>query len=395
MIIMYCFITVNAQENSITISGKIMDSSTSQPLPFTSIYIKDKQIGTTSNQEGMFIFHISSAYKNDTIVISSIGYESLERKAIDFKPHQIISLRLKATDLDEVLISSSASKKLTAKQIVKKAYQSIPNNYPNKPYILEGFVRDLQKENDQYVAYLECASKFYYQPTHIAKEPAIELIAVRKNYINQKHPWNEQWERKNSIIDLIEDDFIRFSYGPILGKNGWKYELEQVVPYDNRYLYKINAIKPPFQKANLFIDTVSFAFVKIELTRKAYKGKSWKRRLTSGEEQLFYNVIVEYQEYNKKMFLKYQKEEDTWQIYDTKKPNTLLFTKNPKKELFINTIITDSVEQYAFHKNLDIGISIENQSQEDNPEFWSTYNAPQKTKELSKIERYLKASNRQ
>ena len=320
---------VNAQSDRKTISGKILDKENNEPIAFASIYLKGQNIGTTSNEEGEFIFHFSTSSKDDSIAVSYIGYESLERKATEFTPTQKIFLSSNITDLGEVVITSTKKKKLTAKQIVKKAYKSIDKNYPNEPYILEGFVRDLQKEDEKYVEYLECAATFYHRETSVEIEPKVALIEVRNNYLAQKNPWNEKWERKNSIIDLIEDDFIRFDYGPIRGKGSWKYKLEDIVPYNNKYLYKITATDDPFQKATLYIDIESFAFVKLELTRSANNGKSWKRRLTSGEEQVYYNVIFEYQEYKNKMYLKYQKEEDTWIIYDTNEPEKLLFTKNP------------------------------------------------------------------
>ncbi len=390
ILLLFSFNFVNAQIDRKSISGKIVDKEDNKPIPFASIYLKGYSVGSISNEEGEFVFHFPPLKDDKTIVISSIGYESIEKNVTDFSPNQKIVLSSKINDLDEVIITSTKKKKLKAKQIVKKAYNNIHKNYPNQPYILEGYIRDLQKEDDKYVEYLECAAKFYNQATSKAIEAKVELVEVRNSYIAQKNPWNEQWERKNSIIDLIEDDFIRFDYGPIQGKNGWKYELENILPYNNKYLYKIKGTDAPFQKAILYIDTESFAFVKLELTRAAHNGKSWKRRLTNGEEQVYYNVIFEYQEYNNKMYLKYQKEEDTWKIYDTKKTSKLLFTKNPKKELFINKIVVDNVEKYPFEQNMDIGVSIENQSKEYNPIFWSTYNAPQKTKELSKIEQYLK-----
>ena len=382
---------INAQSDRKTISGKILDKENNEPIPFASIYLEGQNVGTTSNEEGEFVFHFLTSKTDDNITISCIGYESLEKKVTEFMPNQKILLSSNITDLGEVVIASTKKKRLTAKQIVKKAYKNIHKNYPNKPYILEGFIRDLQKEDGEYVEYLECAAKFYHQETSVEIEPKVELVEVRSNYLAKRNPWNEKWERKNSIIDLIEDDFIRFDYGPIQGKSSWKYELEDIVPYKNKYLYKIRAIDNPFQKAILYIDIESFAFVKLELTRAANNGESWKRRLTSGEEQVYYNVIFEYQEYKNKMYLKYQKEEDTWKIYDINNPEKLLFTKNPKKELFVNKVIVDKVEEYPFEKNMDIGLSIENQSEEYNPAFWESYNAPQKTKELSKIEQYLKA----
>ncbi|WP_158594412.1 carboxypeptidase-like regulatory domain-containing protein [Aquimarina sp. AD1] len=387
-----CTVISIAQNGNKTITGKVLDKENNQPIPFASIYLKGQAIGTISNEEGKFVFHISNR-GNGTVIISSLGYSSIEKNVDDFNLDQQIFLSAEVNALSEVVITTTKKKKLSAKQIVKKAYQEIPNNYPDQSYILEGFVRDLQKEDSTYVEYLECAAKFYNQPTNKEVEAKVELVAIRNSYIAEKNPWNKQWERKNSIIDLIEDDFIRFDYGPIKGKNGWKYELEDILPYNQKYVYKIKGTDAPFQKATLYIDTESFAFVRMELTRTANKGKSWKRRLTHGGEQVYYNVIFEYQEYRNKMYLKYQREEDTWNIYDTKTPSKLLFVKEPKKELFVNKIIVDNVEKYPFTRNMNSDSSIENHSSEYNAEFWLNYNAPQQTKEISKIEQYLKGTS--
>ena len=90
-------------------------------------------------------------------------------------------------------------------------------------------------------------------------------------------------------------------------------------------------------------------------------------------------------------YLKYQKEEDIWAIFKDLERNKLLFTKYPKKELFINRIITqEEIGDYTFKANLNITRSIESHSEQYNPGFWKNYNAPILTKELSKIEQYLK-----
>lgn len=389
-IILFISSTVSAQNNTISISGQLLDKETKEPIIFASIYLKGHTIGTTSNEEGYFTFNFPSINDQNIIVISCIGYESIEKNANNFVSNQKVFLNSKANELDEVVITSTKKKKLTAKQIVKEAYKNIKKNYPTKPYITEGFIRDLQNEDGKYVEYLECAAQFYNEGYNIAKEPDVELIEVRSNYISQKNPWNKKWDRKNSIVDLMEDDFIRFDYGPIKGKNGWKYQLEDVLLYNKKYVYKIIGTDKPFQKATLYIDTESFAFVKLELTRTTSNGESWKRRLSNGQKIIFYNLIIEYKEFKGKMYLKYKKEEDIWEVYDIANPNKLLFTKNPKKELFINKIITENVQNYPFKKNMQIDISLENQAKEYNPKFWLNYNAPEKTKELSKIEQYLK-----
>lgn len=378
------------QKAVFTIKGQLLDSESQQPIPFASIYLKDKPIGTTTNTEGYFIFHIPDNLKTTVVVISAMGYASIERKPISFSKDKELSLVPQINQLDEVLVGGNATKVLKAKEIVKKAYKNIALNYPTEPYFLEGFVRDLQKEDKTYVEYLECAIKFKYQGLQVKKEPEVELLGVCTNSFSQRHSWNENSERKNSVIDLIEDDFIRFDYGPILGKKGWKYEIEGIESYDNRLVYKITGIDEPFQKAVLYIDTETFAFVRVELTRKAKNDTSWQRRFTNGAQQVYYNVIFEYQEYNGKFYLKYQKEEDIWRIYEGQDSNLLLFTKYPKKELFINKIIVDNVDNYRFLKNMNINSSIENQTENFDTEFWATYNVPKRTAAQSQILRELK-----
>ncbi|MEN0051186.1 MAG: carboxypeptidase-like regulatory domain-containing protein [Bacteroidota bacterium] len=380
---------LEAQDSLLTITGNLVDSESTQPLPFASIHLKGTNIGTVSNDEGAFVFHVPVDLKKDTIIISMIGYVSVRKAIKDFEQNGRITLKESTFALNEVVVTSE--KPPTAKEIVKKAYQLIDVNYPSEPYILEGFVRDLQNEDSVYVELLECAIKMHYPSNVVKRVPQIELVELKQSYVAEKHPWNDQWERKNSIIDLVEDDFIRFDYGPIKAKNGWKYEIESVVTFGEKLVYKINATKKPFYTAQFFIDIESYAFVKIDYSRSAHNNKYYKRRLANGQQEKSYNIIFEYQEYNGKWYLKYQKEEDTWEIFKDPESNELIFTKYPKKELFINKIVTEAVDAYPFMNNLNHNNSLEGQAKPYNPNFWKYYNFPAQTKEQSKIEEYLRA----
>ncbi|MEM8523012.1 MAG: carboxypeptidase-like regulatory domain-containing protein [Bacteroidota bacterium] len=379
---------LEAQDRLLTITGNLVDSESTQPLPFASIHLKGTNIGTVSNDEGSFVFHVPIDLKKDTIIISMMGYVSVRKAIKDFEENGSITLEESIFALNEVVVTSE--KPPTAKEIVKKAYQLIDTNYPSEPYIIEGFVRDLQNEDSVYVELLEYAIKMHYQSNVVKRVPQIELVELKQSYVAEKHPWNDQWERKNSIIDLVEDDFIRFDYGPIKAKNGWKYEIESVVTFGEKLVYKINATKKPFYTAQFFIDIESYAFVKIDYSRSVHNNKYYKRRLANGQQEKSYNIIFEYQEYNGKWYLKYQKEEDTWEIFKDSESNELIFTKYPKKELFINKIITEAVDAYPFMNNLDHNNSLEGQAKPYNPSFWKYYNFPAQTKEQSKIEKYLR-----
>ena len=59
------------------VKGKIVDRNTGDPVPSASIFIAGSSIGTVANMEGEFLLKIPLNYKNDSVVISSMGYESL------------------------------------------------------------------------------------------------------------------------------------------------------------------------------------------------------------------------------------------------------------------------------------------------------------------------------
>ena len=57
----------------ITISGKVIDGETKEALPFASIGILGKPIGTISNLQGEFDFHIPANLRNDILAVNMLG----------------------------------------------------------------------------------------------------------------------------------------------------------------------------------------------------------------------------------------------------------------------------------------------------------------------------------
>ena len=60
---------------TITINGKITDQN-NNPVEYASIGLIGTTIGTVSNIEGDFIFKIPNQYKDKTLKISILGYET-------------------------------------------------------------------------------------------------------------------------------------------------------------------------------------------------------------------------------------------------------------------------------------------------------------------------------
>lgn len=113
-----------------TYSGKVVDNTTGEPLPFVSIGIPGKSVGTVAQLDGSFELTIGAPFINDSLRFSIIGYKA-KLIAIDGLPLQSnISLD---PNIEE----------LAAIEIVPKKLKEIKlgNSY-NSPAIIAGFTTD-------------------------------------------------------------------------------------------------------------------------------------------------------------------------------------------------------------------------------------------------------------
>jgi hypothetical protein len=84
------------------------------------------------------------------------------------------------------------------------------------------------------------------------------------------------------------------------------------------------------------------------------------------------------------MYLKYQREEDADNLFD-KETNQVQLKQSFMKELFINEVITQQVEERRPKESMNINKSTESQARPYNADFWQYYNLPSQTAQESKI----------
>jgi hypothetical protein len=85
------------------IKGIVVDSATFTPLPYVSIQIKNKMRGTTSDTQGNFSVF---ATREDTLILSLVGYERLELPLYDYEAG-LIRLAERTTLLKTITIQDS------------------------------------------------------------------------------------------------------------------------------------------------------------------------------------------------------------------------------------------------------------------------------------------------
>lgn len=109
------------EERFYEITGKVMDSKTSEPLPGVKIYLKDKtEIGTLTDLNGNFYIK-NLEPQNWTLVVNYIGYQPKEITEVNpqnLKSPLIISLQEVGVEMQEVVIQSNVRKEAEVSAIL-------------------------------------------------------------------------------------------------------------------------------------------------------------------------------------------------------------------------------------------------------------------------------------
>ena len=86
-----------------TITGKIIDQQTSEPIIGASVVLQNTTTGTITDSQGFFF--LENADNVETIEISSIGYETITKHASEFSGH--IYLKQSVKTLNQIVVSAN------------------------------------------------------------------------------------------------------------------------------------------------------------------------------------------------------------------------------------------------------------------------------------------------
>ena len=97
-----------AQDKNFTVTGKVIDEKTKQPMPNASVFCQNTTVGTTSNNEGSFFLRLTNGGYD--LVISYTGYETkMIRISNGNKENDQLVIELKEQDksLGEVVVAET------------------------------------------------------------------------------------------------------------------------------------------------------------------------------------------------------------------------------------------------------------------------------------------------
>ena len=157
------------------VSGIVKDASTKTPLPFISISLKKNFLGTTTNENGEFDFYIPDSITVDTLVINSLGYTPVYYSLDKIDKILTIELQSNSFELKEVTI-----RPLSAADYIRLAMRLVKKNYPDKPFVSDGYFRRKVLENKQIINFDEAIVKTYYPNYQDTVKNQHQLLLYRK-----------------------------------------------------------------------------------------------------------------------------------------------------------------------------------------------------------------------
>ncbi len=377
-------LTNNVFAQTLTLQGYVKDAKTNASIPYANIYIKKGNIGTSTNTDGFFMLKVPKEFQNDTLMTSYIGFESYKIAIYNIKNRvdMIILLKEPENTLEEVTISASSPA-----QIIAKAYQNIPINYPLTNTLYTGFYRESNLHHKK-----DSAEKYFYVIEAVTKlnkpsyekqlpEGDVKITEVRKNQFVKESIKFQKWIAGAFTPIRFDVAKKRFDFVQPEKQYRYTYTLEDYTTYYDREVYKIS-FKPSKNSADyqgiIYIDTETYAIVKVDYQ---YSEAGLRRE----------NSSRSYADLIKRQFkINYQPIGNKWYVqticqqaegYDKPAKDYYRYVT----EYATTRIDTNTYEKFEYADKIQFNDIFLTKNDAYNENFWKDYNIIPETKDYKEI----------
>ncbi|MBN7818037.1 carboxypeptidase-like regulatory domain-containing protein [Algoriphagus pacificus] len=163
-----------------SISGSVMDFESKEPLVNSYIFIKNyPEFNWITNDEGAFSIKFPESIKNDTLVVSFLGYKSKVVPLLSLNTSGVkIELDRLMIALDEIVVRPET---FQIENLINDILENLERNYPSQSHQLSGFYRKISTDYNEFTGLVEGAVTI--QDVGYSKsisKSRIELNSLRK-----------------------------------------------------------------------------------------------------------------------------------------------------------------------------------------------------------------------
>lgn len=365
--------TANDQQ---VLNGQIRDEVTKEPLAFATVSLLDTSEGVVSNFLGEFTFRLSNLDEEDTLLISMMGYAQLIQPLRELAKQSNLTIEL----VPSVVMLQGIEvkhKTLTGKEIIQKAIDHIPDNYPSSPFLMEFFTRSYKKECDKYKHLYEATFTFHANSLTRKSKWTVYLNETRQSQRVDYYHAQSLRPARNLIQLLISDDTVFPAHRSLLLRHN-DYIIDSYTMIDDRLVYVIegNVVRGnhfEFDRYYLYIDTESYAVLKID-TEVKLGSSTWTDGRSSDStwhRAIGYQRTLQFAKHNGKYYPKYSMAVFRGKVYNDG-TNEVFCEDEFHTEMIVDEIITGEVKRPS-SKKMDRKKPHEYQLRPYNASFWKSY----------------------
>lgn len=379
-------------KNILIISGRVLEGEGNGPLPMVNVGVEGQPVGTTTNDQGHFLFKVPDRMAGMSMVFSYLGFAS-SRIEIPARDTSItVYLRESAVRLPEVQVFYR-----DPDQIVRAARSAVEVNYPVQPYLLTAFFRETIQQDKRFVDVSEAVVEIL-KPSYadVFDVERVRFVKGRKG-------------RETSEIDVVQFKLAGGPYhfsqldvirqGDFLpnekGESAYKYSFVGVDIIYDRVVYRIgfkpyNDVQELFYEGEMRIEAESLALVSIDfqLTQASIRrSRSFliKRDARRFRTRPFYaRYKVDYRPWNDGWVLSKVRGEVSLKVYDRSKRERSVF--DTVSEMLVTDFeVASERHPIPWSETYRSDYVLSDHLGEFDPDFWKYYNVIQPDEALEKV----------
>lgn len=362
------------------LSGKIIDNKKNDPIPYASVSVFNKPIGTISNTDGDFLLKLHPDNIQDTLIISCMGFAQITKPAYELLDVDIIEMKPISIRIREVKVTSTSPEKL-----LSGIRENITKNYSSGHRLMTAFYREIVKQDEAYINVSEAIIEILKSPyVNTFRNDLVRIIKGRQSpdvqpfsWINFKLQGGPYTITQLDVIKTVET-FIDEKYQEL-----YKYNIKEVIRYNENPVYVLE-FKPlssdffPNYEGVLYVHRETFAIVRADFhfNRSGLKQAESiliKRKPSRVKAKPSYVIYeVDYQNYNGKWHLKTARASVKIKIRSRK--DRLNSEFHSVSELLITNIEPTDLKRFIrkeIFSQRDIFVEM---IDEYDPSFWENYN---------------------
>lgn len=321
------------------VNGTIIDAKSTKPIPYANILIKGTQLGTVANQDGEFQISMTNLDQEFSLVISVIGYSTLETKITKGINNLKLVFELEESliELQEVVITY-----LSAKGILDNFYKNYATNYFQGPSFITAFYHSTLSENEEFKHLLEATINVREFKNKKNRAFEVEITNFRKSNDYRIERWAE---KNNYLFDAIASNPILRLSDFLDVKNSKNYHMKRLpnATYNDEVIYVIEfipkqSVKKPLFKAVAYFNSDDYALIKAEYEFHNDDEKIKNQKLKEKTYHIpFISGSVQYQKIDNYYTPKFLSYNNGWMVINNVTNDTIVRDILKDEILFIET----------------------------------------------------------